>query len=98
MAVIYLEVTVRLSPLIPWREVMIAEMGSIGFEGFEETSSGFKAYIPKMNIVKNRLNKLLYLAKMDYRLIGIPPWTLLQKTGTVHGNKILYPPGSVIAV
>lgn len=37
----------RLSPLIPWREVMIAEMGSIGFEGFEETSSGFKAYIPK---------------------------------------------------
>ena len=47
MAVIYLEVTVRLSPLIPWREVMIAEMGSIGFEGFEETSSGFKAYIPK---------------------------------------------------
>lgn len=47
MAVIYLEVTVRLSPLIPWREVMIAEMGSVGFEGFEETSSGFKAYIPK---------------------------------------------------
>lgn len=37
----------RLSPLIPWREVMIAEMGSVGFEGFEETSSGFKAYIPK---------------------------------------------------
>ena len=47
MAVIYLEVTVRLSPLIPWREVMIAEMGSVGFEGFEETSTGFKAYIPK---------------------------------------------------
>ena len=47
MAVIYLEVTVRLSPLIPWREVMIGEMDSIGFEGFEETSSGFKAYIPK---------------------------------------------------
>ena len=47
MTVIYLEVTVRLSPLIPWREVMIAEMGSVGFEGFEETSSGFKAYIPK---------------------------------------------------
>ena len=39
MAVIYLEVTVRLSPLIPWREVMIAEMGSIGFEGFEESVS-----------------------------------------------------------
>ena len=47
MTVIYLEVTVRLSPLIPWREVMIAEMGSVGFEGFEETSTGFKAYIPK---------------------------------------------------
>lgn len=77
MAVIYLEVTVRLSPLIPWREVMIAEMGSIGFEGFEETSSGFKAYIPKNEYREKSFKQIAVFSQdglsIDWNTLDIAP-------------------------
>lgn len=77
MAVIYLEVTVRLSPLIPWREVMIAEMGSVGFEGFEETSSGFKAYIPKNEYREKSFKQIAVFSQdglsIDWNTLDIAP-------------------------
>ncbi len=47
MAVAYLEIDLRLTPNDPWRDVMIAQMGLLGFESFVYSSHGFKAYIPK---------------------------------------------------
>ena len=47
MAVAYLEIDLRLTPKDPWRDVMIAQMGLLGFESFVYSSDGFKAYIPK---------------------------------------------------
>ena len=77
MAVIYLEVTVRLSPLIPWREVMIAEMGSVGFEGFEETSTGFKAYIPKNEYREKSFKQIAVFSQdglsIDWNTLDIAP-------------------------
>lgn len=77
MTVIYLEVTVRLSPLIPWREVMIAEMGSVGFEGFEETSSGFKAYIPKNEYREKSFKQIAVFSQdglsIDWNTLDIAP-------------------------
>lgn len=77
MTVIYLEVTVRLSPLIPWREVMIAEMGSVGFEGFEETSTGFKAYIPKNEYREKSFKQIAVFSQdglsIDWNTLDIAP-------------------------
>lgn len=42
----YTEVTFLLKPLDPWRDILIAELGDIGFDSFEETAHGLKAYIP----------------------------------------------------
>ena len=47
MAVAYLEIDLSLTPVEPWREVMVAQMGLLGFESFVDTPSGFRAYIPQ---------------------------------------------------
>ena len=41
----YTEVDFVLDPVEPWRDILIAELGDRGFESFEETPHGVKAYI-----------------------------------------------------
>lgn len=41
----YIELTCKLDPIEPWREILIAQLADIGFDSFEETYEGFKAYI-----------------------------------------------------
>ncbi len=41
----YIQLTCRLNPVQPWSDIFIAELADIGFESFEETDFGFKAYI-----------------------------------------------------
>ncbi len=40
------ELSCRVKPLEPWRDILIADLAQAGFEGFIETEEGFKAYIP----------------------------------------------------
>jgi len=47
MAVAYLEIDLRLKPIDPWRDVMAAQMGLLGFEAFVDSPFGFMAYIPQ---------------------------------------------------
>ena len=42
----YTEVEFLIAPVDPWRDVLIAELGDLGFDSFEETSGGMRAYIP----------------------------------------------------
>ncbi len=42
----YTEVIFLVKPLDPWRDILIAELGDIGFDSFEETVHGVKAYLP----------------------------------------------------
>jgi ribosomal protein L11 methyltransferase len=58
MAVPYLELAVSLSPIEPWRELMIAQLGTLGFEGFFHTPRGFNAYLPEADFDKNSLMSL----------------------------------------
>lgn len=44
---IYIELAVTVSPLEPFRDLFIAQLGSVGFESFSETEEGFAAYILK---------------------------------------------------
>ncbi len=53
MAVAYLEIDLRLTPTAPWREVMVAQLGLLGFESFVDTPEGFKAYIPQSDFREN---------------------------------------------
>lgn len=42
------------------QDLLIAELGGIGFDTFEENDQGFAAYIPTANFVLNSLETLLY--------------------------------------
>jgi len=42
----YTEVTFLVEPLDPWRDLLIAELGEHGYDSFEETPHGVKAYVP----------------------------------------------------
>jgi ribosomal protein L11 methyltransferase len=44
---IYIELAVKVSPLEPFRDLFIAQLGAVGFESFSETEEGFAAYILK---------------------------------------------------
>lgn len=44
---IYIELAVTVSPLEPFRDLFIAQLGAVGFESFSETEEGFTAYILK---------------------------------------------------
>lgn len=54
----YIEVTVVVNPAQPWSDLLIAEMAEIGFESFEETLKGFKAYIPSGEFDEKKLQSL----------------------------------------
>lgn len=43
----YYELDCEISPLNPWREILVSELSDFAFESFEETDKGLKAYIPE---------------------------------------------------
>ena len=51
---IYVELAVTLSPVEPFRDLFIAQLGAVGFESFSETEAGFSAYILKDDYVASR--------------------------------------------
>jgi ribosomal protein L11 methyltransferase len=51
----YIELSVELKTVDPWREILVAELAEKGFESFVETNSGFLGYIQEP----------LYLADMS---------------------------------
>ena len=56
---IYIEITLDVNPIVPFADVIMCELGEIGCESFENTSTGFKAYIPKDLYDENLLNQTL---------------------------------------
>lgn len=48
---IYIELAVKVSPLEPFRDLFIAQLGAVGFESFSETEEGFAAYILKEDYI-----------------------------------------------
>ena len=58
MAVAYLEIDLRLTPIDPWRDVMAAQMGLLGFEAFVDSPFGFMAYIPRKDFKEKEFLKI----------------------------------------
>lgn len=65
------------TPVEPFSEILIAELASLGFESFEETPQGIKAYIPFNQIDLISIDALSVMnhpeVNIQYSLIKIPP-------------------------
>ncbi len=68
MAPIYLEYNFFLSPLQPGSDILIAELGLLGFESFVETENGLNAYIQKKDWNNTLLEDILILNSEEYRI------------------------------
>lgn len=55
----YVELDCRISPLDEYGDIVVAHLAEIGFEMFEETSHGVKAYIRESNYDEDALKKLI---------------------------------------
>ena len=56
---IYIEIAAKVSPLEPFRDLFIAQLGAVGFESFSETVDGFNAYIVKEDYSKIAVDEAL---------------------------------------
>ena len=68
MSVIYLKLNFNISPITPWRNVLIAKLGEIGFESFEDTDLGFHSYIQKSVFDLGLLNQLSLFKNKDIQV------------------------------
>ncbi len=73
----YTEVTFGIAPLEPWRDVLVAELGDLGFDSFEDTAHGVKAYIPTGSFDRAALQHVRTLndpgVKVTFTVRGIEP-------------------------
>lgn len=55
----YTEVDLLIAPLDPWRDILIAELGAAGYESFEETPGGLRAYIKSAAFDRKTLENVM---------------------------------------
>lgn len=63
---IYIEYNFRISPLQPTSDILIAELGAIGFESFVENETGIQAYIQKGDWQAAMLKEVGILSNPDF--------------------------------
>jgi len=83
----YLEFNFNCEPSLGWQQdLFINELGNIGFDTFEQTEEGFKAYIPEPNFnpieLETRLLNLESGFSVNYQLLSIEPqnWNALWES------------------
>ena len=70
----YLEFTFSIRPLEPAREILIAELGELGFDSFVEVESGLLAYILAEHWADHPLDKLFIFQNPDVEI----SWTSIE--------------------
>ena len=65
----YIAYHFTIDPIEPAREILIAELGNLGFESFEETENGLTAYIPKSDWHLNNLHDVQILNSGDFSIV-----------------------------
>ncbi len=61
----YKKIQIKIQPRTPWVDVFIDELSSYGCDSFEETESGFNAYIPSNDLNNDLLKHLRSLVKRN---------------------------------
>ncbi|MFP5470653.1 MAG: 50S ribosomal protein L11 methyltransferase [Bacteroidia bacterium] len=56
----YTEVNISLNPILPAREILLYELGEVGFDSFTEEEKGLKAYIPTEKFNESSLQEAFY--------------------------------------
>jgi len=73
----YTEVDFLITPLEPWRDILMAELGELGYDSFEETPGGVKGYILSERFDRKALPELLTLrdphASVSYTVRAVEP-------------------------
>ncbi|HIP47756.1 MAG TPA: 50S ribosomal protein L11 methyltransferase [Lutibacter sp.] len=64
----YIAYNFTIQSLQPAREILVAELGSLGFESFTETENGLVAYIPKSDWNLNILNEVFVLNSGEFNI------------------------------
>ncbi len=65
----YIAYHFTIEPLQPAREILVAELGSLGFETFKETENGLIAYIPKSDWHITILHEVFVLNSGEFRIV-----------------------------
>ena len=68
MASNYLEFQFKIHPPVPASEILIAELGSLGFESFVENEDGVTAYILKEEFNENMLTEVRILDSDEFKI------------------------------
>ncbi|MEZ4800213.1 MAG: 50S ribosomal protein L11 methyltransferase [Flavobacteriales bacterium] len=55
----YVEVSFEIDPILPAREVLVAELAELGYESFVESENGLKAYIQESDFNESVLTELM---------------------------------------
>ena len=63
---VYLEFDFKVNPAQPATDILIAELGALGFESFVENESGLLAYILRSDWKEGLLNQLFVLQNPDF--------------------------------
>jgi len=58
----YLEFKFKVSPIEPWKDILEAELGEIGFESFADTDEGVDAYVQEENFDEDSFNDMSVLS------------------------------------
>ena len=90
MEIYYIEATCTVIPTEPFSDLLMAELGALGFESFEQTPTGIKAYILE-SAFDDSLFEGLETADMPGVSLTFLPIGWPKKTGTKPGKKISNP-------
>ncbi len=63
---IYIEYNFKIAPLQPTSDILIAELGAIGFESFVEHGTGIRAYVQKEDWQAGMLGEVGVLTNPDF--------------------------------
>ena len=58
---LHTEVDFLIAPLEPWRDILIAELGELGYDSFEETMGGLRAYVKSEVFDRAAIDELMTL-------------------------------------
>ncbi|AUC15961.1 ribosomal protein L11 methyltransferase [Tenacibaculum sp. SZ-18] len=65
---IYIEYTFKVAPKEPATEILIAELGIVGFESFVENDNGFVAFIQQQDWRENLLDDIFILKSDEFKI------------------------------
>ncbi|WP_224483487.1 50S ribosomal protein L11 methyltransferase [Robertkochia aurantiaca] len=68
MSELYIEVALEVDPVEAGRDILIAELGELGFESFVETDTGVKAYIVKEAFDQDALENMYLFSNPAFRI------------------------------